>query len=60
MDWLPGPHQTIFKIMQGIKDFIHVKIKEHGEKLDPASPRDYIDSYLIEMAHVSLVMGVFQ
>ncbi|XP_029002034.1 cytochrome P450 2J5-like [Betta splendens] len=50
MDWLPGPHQKVFLIMQGIKGFIHVKIKEHSEKLDTSSPRDYIDAYLIEMA----------
>ncbi|KAF3691120.1 Cytochrome P450 2J5 [Channa argus] len=49
MDWLPGPHQRIFALMQKIKDFIKVKIEGHKENLDPSSPRDYIDSFLIEM-----------
>ncbi|XP_026201248.1 cytochrome P450 2J6-like [Anabas testudineus] len=49
MDWLPGPHQRIFALMQKIRDFIKIKIIEHKENLDPSSPRDYIDSFLIEM-----------
>uniref|UniRef100_A0A7N6C419 Cytochrome P450, family 2, subfamily P, polypeptide 6 n=1 Tax=Anabas testudineus TaxID=64144 RepID=A0A7N6C419_ANATE len=49
MDWLPGPHQRIFALSQKIKDFIKIKIIEHRENLDPSSPRDYIDSFLIEM-----------
>ncbi|KAM4548805.1 cytochrome P450 2J4-like [Odontesthes bonariensis] len=49
MKWLPGPHQKIFTLMQKIIDFIQIKIKEHEENLDPSSPRDYIDSFLIEM-----------
>uniref|UniRef100_A0A3B5QX37 Cytochrome P450 2J1-like n=1 Tax=Xiphophorus maculatus TaxID=8083 RepID=A0A3B5QX37_XIPMA len=49
MKWLPGPHQRIFTISHEILDFIKVRIKEHKENLDPSSPRDYIDSFLIEM-----------
>ncbi|KAM9763027.1 cytochrome P450 2J2-like isoform 2-T2 [Menidia menidia] len=49
MKWLPGPHQKIFTLTQQILDFIEVKIKEHRENLDASSPRDYIDSFLIEM-----------
>ncbi|KAK2835772.1 hypothetical protein Q5P01_016256 [Channa striata] len=45
MDWLPGPHQRIFNLMQKIKDFIKVKIEGHKENLDPSSPRDYIDAF---------------
>ncbi|XP_014326270.1 cytochrome P450 2J2-like [Xiphophorus maculatus] len=49
MKWLPGPHQQIFSLMKKITKFIEIRIKEHRENLDPASPRDYIDSFLIEM-----------
>ncbi|XP_027883520.1 cytochrome P450 2J1-like isoform X2 [Xiphophorus couchianus] len=49
MKWLPGPHQRIFTITYELLDFIKVRIKEHKENLDPSSPRDYIDSFLIEM-----------
>ncbi|KAM9385850.1 uncharacterized protein KZ484_007429 [Pholidichthys leucotaenia] len=47
---LPGPHQSIFTLTYKIYDFINVRIKEHKENLDPSSPRDYIDAFLIEMA----------
>uniref|UniRef100_A0AAX7TFT3 Uncharacterized protein n=1 Tax=Astatotilapia calliptera TaxID=8154 RepID=A0AAX7TFT3_ASTCA len=50
MKWLPGPHKTIFTLTQEIKDFVDIRIREHREILDPASPRDYIDAFLIEMA----------
>ncbi|XP_023260214.1 cytochrome P450 2J6-like [Seriola lalandi dorsalis] len=49
MKWLPGPHKKILTLLQKIIDFIEIKIKEHRETLDPSSPRDYIDSFLIEM-----------
>ncbi|KAM4739531.1 cytochrome P450 2J4-like [Anableps anableps] len=49
MKWLPGPHQRVFSITQELLDFIKIRIKEHREKLDLSSPRDYIDSFLIEM-----------
>ncbi|XP_026161319.1 cytochrome P450 2J2-like [Mastacembelus armatus] len=49
MKWLPGPHQTIFTLTQKLIDFVKMKIKEHKQSLDPSSPRDYIDSFLIEM-----------
>ncbi|XP_017262588.1 cytochrome P450 2J2 [Kryptolebias marmoratus] len=49
MRWLPGPHQKIFTLTQSIIDFIEIRIKEHRENLNPSSPRDYIDSFLIEM-----------
>lgn len=55
MRWLPGPHQKIFSLTKKITDFIEIKIKEHSENLDPSSPRDYIDSFLIEMKEVIVV-----
>uniref|UniRef100_A0A668RX42 Uncharacterized protein n=1 Tax=Oreochromis aureus TaxID=47969 RepID=A0A668RX42_OREAU len=41
--------QKIFTLFQKIIDFVEVKIKEHRENLNPSSPRDYIDAFLIEM-----------
>ncbi|XP_051803054.1 cytochrome P450 2J4-like isoform X1 [Acanthochromis polyacanthus] len=49
MKWLPGPHRRTITLMHKIMDFIEIKIKEHRANLDPSSPRDYIDSFLIEM-----------
>ncbi|XP_026201279.1 cytochrome P450 2J3-like [Anabas testudineus] len=49
MKWLPGPHKKIFALLGEIIDFIKIRIKEHRENLDPSSPRDYIDSFLVEM-----------
>uniref|UniRef100_A0A3B5LMX5 Uncharacterized protein n=1 Tax=Xiphophorus couchianus TaxID=32473 RepID=A0A3B5LMX5_9TELE len=52
MKRLPGPHQTLFSLTRKIVELIKIKIKEHRENLDPSSPRDYIDSFLIEMGEV--------
>ncbi|XP_047443999.1 cytochrome P450 2J4-like [Mugil cephalus] len=49
MKWLPGPHQKIFSLIQEVIDFVEIRINEHKDTLDPSSPRDYIDSFLIEM-----------
>lgn len=52
MDHIPGPHHKIFKDIQEVKDFIKTKIQEHKDTLDPSSPRDYIDCFLIRMEQV--------
>ncbi|XP_051803083.1 cytochrome P450 2J4-like [Acanthochromis polyacanthus] len=49
MHWLPGPHRKIFSLIKKNIDFVEMKIKEHRETLNPSSPRDYIDSFLIAM-----------
>ncbi|XP_051803071.1 cytochrome P450 2J4-like isoform X15 [Acanthochromis polyacanthus] len=49
MKWLPGPHQKLFSLLKEIIAFVETEIKEHRETLNPSSPRDYIDSFLIEM-----------
>lgn len=53
MKRFPGPLQKLFTLIQKLMDFVKVKIEEHKENLDPASPKDYIDSFLIEMEKVS-------
>uniref|UniRef100_A0A3Q4IA69 Cytochrome P450 2J2-like n=1 Tax=Neolamprologus brichardi TaxID=32507 RepID=A0A3Q4IA69_NEOBR len=49
MKWVPGPHQKTFTLVKNINNYIGNRISEHKEDLDPSSPRDYIDSFLIEM-----------
>ncbi|XP_029939435.1 cytochrome P450 2J2-like [Salarias fasciatus] len=49
MKWLPGSHQKVISLIKEIVDFIDIKVKEHQKSLDPSSPRDYIDSFLIQM-----------
>lgn len=52
MDHLPGPHQKVFAEYEEVRKFIKMKIQEHKDTLDPSSPRDYIDSFLIQMNQV--------
>uniref|UniRef100_A0A8C5D962 Cytochrome P450 2F5-like n=1 Tax=Gouania willdenowi TaxID=441366 RepID=A0A8C5D962_GOUWI len=46
MEWLPGQQHTAFARVEKLREFIMMKIKEHQDTLDPASPRDYIDCFL--------------
>ncbi|XP_038131728.1 cytochrome P450 2J6-like [Cyprinodon tularosa] len=49
MKYLPGPHNKIFTIYNGILNFLHEEIENHRKDLDQNNPRDYIDTFLIEM-----------
>ncbi|XP_053709983.1 cytochrome P450 2J2-like isoform X1 [Synchiropus splendidus] len=49
MRLFPGPHQRFFSVVRSIQHFLDKMIQEHRETLDPSSPRDYIDCFLIEM-----------
>ncbi|KAM9225299.1 cytochrome P450 2A13 isoform 2-T2 [Dugong dugon] len=49
MKYLPGPQQQAFKELQGLEDFIAKKVEQNQHTLDPNSPRDFIDSFLIRM-----------
>ncbi|XP_068601194.1 cytochrome P450 2F3-like [Brachionichthys hirsutus] len=49
MERLPSYHHTAFKQIKEVRAFIKVKIQEHKDTLDPSSPRDYIDCFLIRM-----------
>ncbi|CAI5692811.1 cytochrome P450 2F3 [Oreochromis niloticus] len=49
MDHLPGPHHKVFAEYEEVRKFIKMKIQEHKDTLDPSSPRDYIDSFLIRI-----------
>uniref|UniRef100_A0A8C1L961 Uncharacterized protein n=1 Tax=Cyprinus carpio TaxID=7962 RepID=A0A8C1L961_CYPCA len=45
----PGPHQKIYQNATELKAFIREAVKTHRETLDPDSPRDFIDAYLLEI-----------
>ncbi|EPY77316.1 cytochrome P450 2A13-like isoform 1 [Camelus ferus] len=49
MKHLPGPQQQAFKELKGLEDFIVKKVEQNQRTLDPNSPRDFIDSFLIRM-----------
>ncbi|XP_063793834.1 cytochrome P450 2A6-like isoform X1 [Pseudophryne corroboree] len=49
MECLPGPHKKLFTLLKPLKDYMKEKIRIHQETLDPASPRDYTDCFLIRM-----------
>ncbi|KAJ4928130.1 hypothetical protein JOQ06_015927 [Pogonophryne albipinna] len=47
VEHLPGSHNTAFALIEEIKGFVSMQIQEHKETMDPSSPRDFIDSFLI-------------
>uniref|UniRef100_A0A7N6A8B3 Cytochrome P450, family 2, subfamily Y, polypeptide 3 n=1 Tax=Anabas testudineus TaxID=64144 RepID=A0A7N6A8B3_ANATE len=49
MESLPGRHHTVFAEIKEMKEFTEMKIQEHKETLDPSSPRDYIDCFLLRI-----------
>uniref|UniRef100_A0A8B9F8D9 CP2J2 protein n=1 Tax=Amazona collaria TaxID=241587 RepID=A0A8B9F8D9_9PSIT len=59
MKYLPGSHQTIFKNWKYMKSFVQEEIDKHKEDWNPSESRDFIDSYLTEMAKDN-ASGTFQ
>ncbi|XP_034085739.1 cytochrome P450 2J6-like isoform X2 [Gymnodraco acuticeps] len=49
MKHLPGPHNKMFSDFDAIRDFLSLEVKNHKKDLDRSDPRDYIDTFLIEM-----------
>ncbi|XP_056231025.1 cytochrome P450 2G1-like [Seriola aureovittata] len=49
MERLPGHQHIVFAQIEEVRGFIEMKIQEHNETLDPSSPRDFIDCFLIRM-----------
>ncbi|XP_068106845.1 cytochrome P450 2C16-like isoform X2 [Hyperolius riggenbachi] len=49
MSYLPGTHRKAFTIFDSFKDLLMESIRTHQETLDPASPRDLIDCFLIRI-----------
>ncbi|TFJ95848.1 putative hydrolase RBBP9 [Platysternon megacephalum] len=49
MRYLPGPQRAAFKQLAGLEKFIERKVKANQETLDPNTPRDFIDCFLVQM-----------
>uniref|UniRef100_A0A8C2YF30 unspecific monooxygenase n=1 Tax=Coturnix japonica TaxID=93934 RepID=A0A8C2YF30_COTJA len=49
LDYLPGPHNNIFKEIDAVKAFVAEEVKLHQASLDPNSPQDFIDCFLSKM-----------
>ncbi|KAG7480377.1 cytochrome P450 2F3-like [Solea senegalensis] len=49
MEWLPGPQHKHFTKVEELRGFIIHKIQEHMDTLDPSSPRDFADTFLMRM-----------
>uniref|UniRef100_G3TZM7 Cytochrome P450 family 2 subfamily B member 6 n=1 Tax=Loxodonta africana TaxID=9785 RepID=G3TZM7_LOXAF len=45
----PGPHRQVYKNLQKVNTFISCSVAKHRETLDPSTPRDFIDTYLLRM-----------
>lgn len=45
----PGTHMHLYSKVQKIKDFIIKNVEMHRKTLDASSPRDFIDSFLLQM-----------
>ncbi|XP_060222460.1 cytochrome P450 2A3-like isoform X3 [Meriones unguiculatus] len=54
MKHLPGPQQQAFQELQRLEDFITKKVEQNQLTLDPNSPRNFIDSFLIRMLELSV------
>ncbi|NXI37150.1 CP2J2 protein, partial [Galbula dea] len=50
MKFLPGSHQTVLRNWRLIKSFVKENINKHKEDWTPSESRDFIDSYLQEIA----------
>uniref|UniRef100_A0A667WJB9 Cytochrome P450, family 2, subfamily N, polypeptide 13 n=1 Tax=Myripristis murdjan TaxID=586833 RepID=A0A667WJB9_9TELE len=54
MKHLPGPHNKIFSYYKYLEGFISQEIQRHKKDLDPNNPRDYIDTFILEMHNSNL------
>ena len=52
MNFLPGPHQTLFSNLEKLKMFVAKMIENHKRDWNPAEARDFIDAYLQETEKV--------
>ncbi|XP_063168439.1 cytochrome P450 2A13-like [Candoia aspera] len=46
---LPGPQQKVWKKLLELKTFVAQKAEDHQRTLEPNSPRDFIDCFLVKM-----------
>ena len=52
MKYLPGPHNKLFSRYVDLRGFMNQELQRHKKDLDHSNPRDYIDTFLIEMENV--------
>lgn len=52
LKYFPGPHTKIYDILEDMRKFIERRVKENQATLDPNSPRDFIDCFLVQMEKV--------
>lgn len=55
---LPGPHRKVLAKCENLKGYIREQVEQHRQTLDPSSPRDYIDCFLMKAEKVELVQRV--
>ncbi|CAM2117277.1 unnamed protein product [Caretta caretta] len=49
MDYIPGPHQRIFKHFEELRKFVLERVEMHRVSLEPSGPRDFINAFLIKI-----------
>ncbi|XP_053462344.1 cytochrome P450 2B6 isoform X2 [Nycticebus coucang] len=49
LKYFPGTHRQVYRNLQEINAFIGHSVEKHRKTLDPSSPRDLIDVYLLRM-----------
>ncbi|XP_039217797.1 cytochrome P450 2F3-like isoform X1 [Crotalus tigris] len=49
MRWVPGPHQRIYANYLKLAKFVGERLEMNRQTLDPNSPRDFIDCFLIKI-----------
>ncbi|KAM8889842.1 cytochrome P450 2J6-like [Synchiropus picturatus] len=49
MKHLPGPHNNMFQDFIALQEFFDEEVRRHQQDLDHDNPRDYMDTFLIEM-----------
>ncbi|XP_062454173.1 uncharacterized protein LOC134152637 [Rhea pennata] len=49
LKYLPGPHTKIYYMLQKMRRFVARRVQKNRETLDASLPRDFIDSFLVQM-----------
>uniref|UniRef100_A0A667WGJ4 Cytochrome P450, family 2, subfamily N, polypeptide 13 n=1 Tax=Myripristis murdjan TaxID=586833 RepID=A0A667WGJ4_9TELE len=57
MKHLPGPHNKMFSYFKYLERFISQEVQGHKKDLDPNNPRDYIDTFILEMQNVCEIIS---
>ncbi|CAM4580701.1 unnamed protein product [Lepidochelys olivacea] len=49
MDYIPGPHQRIFKHFEELRKFVLERVEMHRVSLEPSGTQDFINAFLIKI-----------